>query len=200
MTRRSQAFCNILVCLFLFSVSAAASHGPQEDLKTEVQKAIDLPFPKDAEESRKQLRGMGAPAIPYILAVVESDSKMNPIKKTFLIDVIATIGDESSMSALMDLLSYNDPHVRGVAATHLGEQKSTAPLPKLIGLLNDKEVYKTVVYTDPSSEQPVLVRDVAIDALQAITGRVLARQGTKQQQAQAWARWWRRRQKRNGKC
>src|SRR5712691_1358038 len=126
MTRSSQLFCFILVCLSLFSVCAAARNEPQEELKVKVQRAVDLPFPKDAEESRKQLKGMGAPAIPYILAVVESDSKMNPIKKTFLIDVIASIGDASSTSALMDLLSYNDPQVRGVAATHLGEQKSRA--------------------------------------------------------------------------
>jgi hypothetical protein len=200
MTRGSQMLRGTLGCLLLFSISAAAaaSYEPQDDLKTKVRKIIELPFPKDAEKSRKELRRLGAPAIPYIFTVVESDSQMNPIKKTFLIDVIASFRDESSVSALMDLLSNNDPYVRGLAATHLGEQRSRAALPKLISLLNDRGVYKTVEYTDPSSEQLVLVRDVAIDALQTVTGAVLARHGTKEQQAQAWMRWWRKHRGKKG--
>lgn len=191
MTRSQMVRCT-LICLLTLSICSAASREPQDDVKTQVQESIDLPFPKDAHKSRKELEELGAPAIPYILAVVESDSKMNPIKKTFLIDIIASFRNKSSVSALIDLLSNNDPYVRGVATTRLGKKRSRAALPKLISLLNDQEVYKAIEYTDPSSEQLVLVRDVAIDALQSVTGKVLARHGTKEQQVEAWKWWWRK--------
>jgi len=194
MIRRSPVFFGILVCLLPFGVCPVASYQSQEDLRTKVWRAIDLPFPKDADESRKQLKQIGAPAVPFILEAIESEPEMNPIKKTFLVDVMASIHQESSVSGLMGLLSSNDPYIRGLAATYLGKQKVRASVPKLINLLNDKEVYKTTVYTDPLSEKPVLVRDAAIDALQAVTGKVLARRGTKDQKAQAWIRWWRTQQ------
>lgn len=196
MRQCSPIFNAALICLALFIVCPAARYqSKQEDLETKVQRAIDLSFPKAAEESRAQLRQIGPAAIPYILRAIESDPKVNPVKKVFLIDVMASITDKASESALIRLLSNTDAYVRGIAASYLGKQKARAAVPSLIKLLNDKEVYKTIVYTDPSSEKPVLVRDAAIEALQSVTGKVLVRQGTKEQQAQAWLRWWQTQQK-----
>lgn len=160
-----------------------------QDLKDSVRKAIDLPFPKDANESREQLLRFGPPATPLIAEAIRSDSKMNPIKKAFLVDVIGRITGEESDSTLISLLSDNEPHVRGLAATYLGKRRVRAAIPNLINLLNDQDVYITITYTDPASEHPVLVRDVAIESLQAVTGTVLAPQGSKEQQAQEWVRW-----------
>jgi hypothetical protein len=80
-----------------------------------------------------------------------------------------------------------------VAASHLGERRLRDAIPHLINLLHDKEVYKTVVQTHPETEEDVLVRDVAIEALEDITGMTLARRGSRDEQVKAWLRWWQRR-------
>jgi len=166
-----------------------------QDLRDSVRKAIDLPFPKDANESREQLLHFGAHATPFIAQTIRSDAKMNPIKKAFLVDVIARITGEESGSALIKLLSDDDPLLRGLGATYLGKRKSSSAIPNLIKLLRDQGVYETVAHNDPASEHAVLVRDVAIESLQAVTGTVLAPQGSKEQQAQEWMRWWQAQQK-----
>ncbi len=190
--------CFAFALLLQFTVLALGVRA-QNDLRSQVSDAVRL-FPKDAKTSRNHLILFGEPAVPLIVEIIQSDKNLDPIKKSFLVDVIATLHGEKSNEALISLLADGDPYVRGLVASYVSKRKLQTALPKLISLLNDKEVYKTVVSTDPSSEHSVLVRDVAIDALQALTGKVLARRGTKEQKAQAWMRWWRMQQKRKGKC
>lgn len=176
------------------------AYEPQDDLRAKVSLAVSRPFPKEAEASRKQLEALGAPAIPLIVEVVRSGTNLTPIKKAFLIDVIASMSGQQPDSALIGLLADGDPHVRGMAASYLGKQRLKAAVPHLINLLNDKEVYKTIVQTDPAAEQDILVRDVAIEALQSTTGIALAQQGSKDQQVKAWLRWWQKQQRSKRGC
>lgn len=169
---------------YVYFSSSQLPRAINQDLKDSVRKAVDLPFPKAANESREQLLHFGPPATPFIAEAIRSDSKMNPIKKAFLVDVIVRITGEESVSALITLLSDDDPLLRGLGADSLGKRRSRSAIPNLIRLLSDHGVYKTVAYTDPASEHAVLVRDVAIESLQAVTGTILAPQGSEEQQAQ----------------
>ncbi len=182
----------LLICMFLISMCTALTCAPQDNLQAKVIQAVDLPFPQQAENTRRQLTALGAPAIPFIVDVIRSNTSLNPVKKIFLIGIVANMKGEQSTTALVNFLSDSDPHVRGVAASYLGTRKFKAAVPYLVNLLGDKEVYKTTVQTDPAAEQNVLVRDVAIEALQAINGIALAQRGSKEDQVKAWLRWWRK--------
>jgi HEAT repeat protein len=193
----------LLACVILLSASAAAASvgaacEPQGDLRVEVMGAVGRPFPKEAEASRKQLLALGTPAIPFLVEIIRAGDDLTPIKKAFLIDVIGNIKGQQSDSALISLLTDADPLVRGLAASHIGRQKIKAAIPNLINLLNDKDVYQTVVQTDPAAEQAILVRDVALEALQATTGITLAKRGSKNEQVKVWLRWWQKQRKSKG--
>ena len=181
--------CVVLAYLLLHAVGLAETPNPQSELRTKVSEAARL-FPKEAKTSRKQLISFGEPAVPFIVEIIQSDPNLDPVKKAFLIDVIASIHGEKSDAGLVSLLSDGDPYVRGLAVSYITKRKLQAAIPHLISLLEDKAVYKTVVHTDPSSTQVVLVRDVAIEALQATTGIAVRPRGTKDEQVRAWMRWW----------
>lgn len=176
-------------------VCVAATRKQKDDLRDKVLQIISRPFPGEAEASRKQLVALGPPAIPWIVEAVRSDVNLMPIKKAFLIDVISRISDRDASSAMIRLLEDDDPFVRGLSASRLGGLRSRTAIPHLIRLLHDKEVYQTVVQTDPAAEQDILVRDVAIEALRATTGMALAERDSKYEQVKAWTYWWNSRQK-----
>lgn len=70
----------------------------------------------------------------------------------------------------MDLLADSDPYVLGLAVSYLGKRRYRPVIPHLIKLLDDRGVFVTTIQTDPDREEPELVRDKAMEALQAITG------------------------------
>jgi hypothetical protein len=168
----------------------------QDDLGAQVMQAVSL-FPSAPQAARKQLRELGPSAFPYVLQMIRDDGGLGTIKKTFLIDVIARSRTEQSASALIELLTDRDPYVRGLAVSYLGKRKYGAAIPHLVKLLDDKGVFVTRVRTDPDREDPVLVRDKAIEALQAITGKAMDARATQDEQAKAWVRWWEKRQRSN---
>ena len=187
--------CFLSISLSSPAVGMVASYRRcQEELKVKVSGAVGL-FPKEAEASRKQLISFGEDAIPFVLEIVQSDVNLDPIKKAFLIDVVASIRGEKSGLALISLLSDSDPYARGLAATYIDNRKLRTAIPYLIALLNDQAVYKTIVQTDRNIERNILVRDVAIDALQGVTGKVLASHSSREKQAKAWQAWWDKKQK-----
>lgn len=190
----------IIIIAFFTFVGTATANNVQDNLRDEVLQAINLPFPSEATNTRTQLSALGPPATPFIVEFIAAHENLHPIKKTFLVDIIAAMKGEQADSALLELLSDNDSYVRGLAVTYLGKRKLTSSIPYLIKLLSDKEVYKTINQTDPAAEQDVLVRDVAIEALQATTGVALAHRDSKEEQVKAWLRWCQKQHRAKGIC
>lgn len=168
--------------------------GFQGDVATRVTRAIDL-MSHQPKAARRELKKIGAPAFPHILRAIRDDSVLGPIKKAFLIDVIGKSRTQEAASALTELLSYSDAFVRGLAVSHLGKRRYKPAIPYLVHLLDDKEVFVTNMQTDPDRNEPVLVRDNAMEALQAITGRTMDAGATQDERARAWVRWWEKQQR-----
>ena len=99
------------------------------------------------------------------------------------------------LSALVELLAESDPYVRGLAISYLCKRRYRAAVPHLIKLLDDRGVFVTTIKTDPDREEPELVRDKAMEALQAITGKRMSMRATQDERARAWLRWWEKRQR-----
>lgn len=142
-----------------------------------------------------RLTTLGPAAAPYVVEVIRSRNDLHPIRKTFLIDILAAMCGAEIENSLFSLLSDKDPYVRGLTTTYLAKRKVKESIPFLIKLLDDKGTYKTINQTDPAMSHNILVRDVAIDALETTTQMTLVPKGSKRQQAQAWLRWWRLQQK-----
>lgn len=186
-----------LACVLAARGSITVVCAPQDDLRGRVSQAVNRPFPREAESTRQQLAALGAPALPFIIENIRANASLTPIKKAFLVDVIAGMNGSQSAATLISLLDDPDPYVRGMAASYLGKRRLKDAVPHLVGLLNDKEVYKTVVRTDPAAEEDILVRDIALEALRATTRIALARRSSKDEQAKAWLHWWQRQQRSN---
>lgn len=178
-------------------LSAADARGVQVDLKLRVTQAVEL-FPKDPGRARDQLRRLGSPAIPFIVEIICSEDDQIPVKKVtrdpFLVDVIAEYADKAADDALVKLLSSKCPNIRGLAAKYIGNRKTESAIPHLVNLLDDKDVYIGYAVTH-GQDYEVLVRDIAIEALQKITGKKMARRSSKDAQAQAWVNWWKKQQR-----
>lgn len=183
----------IVLSALLFSLPFVGTG--QNTLRDKVLQAINLPFPDKATSTRSQLTELGPAAAPYIVEVIESRDDLHLIRKTLLIDTLAGMCGTEVEDALFRLLSDKDPYVRGLTTTYLTKRKLKSSIPYLINLLGDQGVYKTINQTDPGITRDILVRDVAIDALEATTKIVLAPKGSRGQQAQAWLRWWRTQEK-----
>lgn len=177
---------------FASCVSAAAL--PQDETRAKVAEAVSLML-KDRPLAVSRLRALGEPAIPYVVEILKSENKpVVPVRLALLNFIAETKGSESD-SALIALLSDNEPSFRGFAAVVLGERKLKPAVPKLIALLSDREIYMSHAITDPYREENTLVRDVAIKALRSITEQNLARGKSQEEQAKAWRRWWQKQQK-----
>src|SRR5437763_224648 len=90
----------ISACALSAPVCVTARYGPSDELRDKVLQAVNRPFPREAEASRRQLLALGAPAIPFIVEVIRSGTVLTPIKKAFLVDVIARMNSQQSASAL----------------------------------------------------------------------------------------------------
>jgi hypothetical protein len=179
----------VVLSAMLFSLPFVGTG--QNTPRDKVLQAINLPFPDKATNTRSQLTELGPAAAPYIVEVIGSRDDLHPIRKTFLIDILAGICGTEVENALFSLLSDKDPYVRGLTTTYLAKRKLKSSIPYLINLLDDQGIYKTINQTDAGITRDILVKDVAIDALEATTQMVLAPKGSRGQQARAWLRWWR---------
>lgn len=177
-------------------VSQAEAPGVQVDLKPRVAQAAEL-FHKDPSSARVQLQRLGSPAIPFIAEIICSEDDQIPVKKVtrdpFLVDVIAEYANKPADDALVKLLSSKCPNIRGLAAQYIGNRKTESAIPRLVSLLADKDVYIGYAVTH-GQDYEVLVRDMAIEALQKITGKKMATRSSKDAQAHAWVNWWKKQQ------
>lgn len=186
-----RALINSSVILLCVGIPA---HGFQGEIATRVTRAIDL-MSHQPKAARREFERMGAPAFPHILRAIRDDNGLGPIKKAFLVDVIGKSRTKEAASALTEMLSYSDAFVRGLAVSHLGKRRYRPAIPYLVKLLDDRNVFVTNMQTDPDRNEPVLVRDNAMEALQAITGKTMDAGATQDERAQAWVRWWEKQQR-----
>src|SRR4029453_17153475 len=89
------------------------------------------------------------------------------------------------------------PSLRGYAVSSVGTRKLEAAVPRLAGLLQDREVYLHVVVND-GVDYDVLIREKAIEALESITLLVLEKKGSQDKKVRAWLRWWQKQQNQKG--
>lgn len=179
----------LLALSILFVCLSSNAFGAQDDLSAQVSKVVGL-FSSSPTLGREQLKKLGPAAFPYLLCIIRDDRELGTIKKTLLIDAIARDETEKADSALVELLAESDPYVRGLAISYLGRRRYRPAVPNLIKLLDDRGVFVTTIKTDPYREEPELVRDKAMEALQAITGKRVATHATQDKRARAWLRWW----------
>lgn len=180
----------------LLSVGVHCVKG-QSEVNDQVSQAIRL-IHLQPQAAREQLTRLGARGFPKILEVMHNDSRLGPIEKAFLVAVIGRSKGKDSFAALTVLLSDDDPYVRGLAASYFGERRHKPAMANLVGLLEDKGVYLTRTRTHPASEEPIFVRDKAIEALEAITRKKLEPEAAGDERAKAWQQWWLRHRRARG--
>lgn len=181
-----------MIIVALLSLQAAqpssAMAAPQD--RDKVNEAVELFRNKQYDKSMSLLRDLGERGIPAALNLLQSEEVPVGVPMFRLLGFISSIESETANKALIELLSAKGAFLRGQSASELGRRKNKVAIPNLIQLLNDKEIYLTTTITDPYREEHTLVRDVAIDALEAIANRKLKEHSGYEEKAKAWVRWW----------
>lgn len=197
----------LISCALFTSILVAAADVAQDELSDKVAQAVAL-YPKDVKGSYEKLRALGTSAIPFIVKIITDNDDCSPfimLKRArtnpFLIDVIANMNGEQADAALIELLTSKDAITRGAAAQSLGQRQTQTAIPYLIELLDDKTPYMGFIVNHPSNSEDTArdvtlqVRDVAIEALENITG-LNQESGTNiDEQAKSWRRWWQKQQR-----
>ena len=194
----------ITTIIFAGHLSVFAASPAQRDMEAKIAEAVALFRSGEVQKAVAHFRNIGDPAVPAALELLQSDVGSRGLPQLLLSGFIASTDGARADAALIELLSNGSPYVRGFAAASVGKRKLKASVPKLIGLLRDKDVYLTTHITHPygydrepsSADISTLVRDAAIDALELVEGRPLARNQSRHRQAEAWLRWWQKRNRR----
>ena len=183
----------ILLCCVLLSLMLVPLNGqPQGDIKTETEEALKL-LNKNFPQGLARLRELGAPSVPFVLDYVRATGPT--IRRMILLSFVSsTVGKEAD-DAVLTLLNEKDPDLRGYGAFSVGTRKLKDAIPRLVELLQDREVYRHVTVSD-GVDYDVLIRDNAVGALESITGIVLKKKSSNDKKARAWLQWW---QKQNPK-
>lgn len=186
----------LIVLTFLpFSIASPAGTDQQErDIRGKVKDAMAL-LPNDPQAAVAQLRSLGTSALDYIAEAIQLQPNLTQLQKALLLAVLADNKDEKGDAALIGLLSATDPFIRGSAVSALGRRQYKGAIPFFVKLLDDKETYITRSRTDPYSDESILVRDAAIEALETTTKMILAEKASSDKKANAWRRWWQKQQK-----
>jgi HEAT repeat protein len=194
-----------MIVTLVATPSIVAATRTQTDTDAKISQAIALFNDREIQKALVLLRSIGDPAVPAAVQLLHTDIGSHGAPQLLLSGFIASVEGSRANAALLELLTDSSPYLRGVAASTVGKRKLKAAVPRLVDLLDDKEVYLITHATHPqgygrepdSADVPTLVRDVAIDALRSITGKTLARAETKDRQADAWVRWWKKQHARN---
>jgi hypothetical protein len=121
------------------------------------------------------------------------DGYKRPVIKLIFLDFVSQSEGAEVEAALIELLKDKQPELRGYAVSELGKRKVSRAIPSIVERLDDKE-NTVVICTLNNPCDDILVRDLAIRALEAITGVKPSSSKNKEKQAEAWQRWWKKRQ------
>jgi HEAT repeat protein len=179
----------ILAFLGLQTAQPNRAAATQQD-SDRVSEAVALFRNKQYDTAMSQFRDLGEKAIHAVLNLIQSEELPVGLPMFRLFGFISSIESETANRALIELLSAKRAFLRGQSAGELARRKVKAAIPNLIQLVDDKEICLTTSITDPYREQHTLVRDTAIDALEAITGEKLSKNRSYEEKAKAWAGWW----------
>lgn len=181
-----------IAVLFVSCASVAAPSGRGDAaIAQRVAAAIDL-YPRDIRGARDRLQQIGGPAVPHIVRALWCREQLQIPGRLFFISALAAIQSSEVLAGLIQLLSHWDPAVRADSAGRLAKLRAPEAVLPLTILLDDEAVASKRVTTDPHTEEPILVRDRAVLALEETTGRVLLQGGSYKDKAAAWMRWQRR--------
>jgi HEAT repeat protein len=162
--------------------------------RDEIKAKVDYAFSSIRVEKTftgfsRQLREIGSPAVPCVLDFMSREGYRLPVMKIILLDFVSQAEGAEVEASLIELLRDKQPELRGYAVFELGKRKVKRAIPILIERLDDKE--NTIVLcalNNPCDD--ILVRDLAIKALESITGVKPTNSKNKEKQVKAWRRWW----------
>jgi hypothetical protein len=175
--------------MFLLANPVFAS--AQCNIKQEVDEVLKF-LPQNYNSAEKKAKEIGSDSIPYLVDIIFNDSHATVIQRIHIhpqhIQLIASFKSPIADEALMKLLTHKRAYLRGYATIYLGNRKTKGSIPTIVSLLNDTDVY----LTESSSHNPdkyILVRDIAVQALEKITETELLPKKNYELKAKAWLDW-----------
>lgn len=170
------------------ALTCPANGDNDSEVQNRVSRAVAA-YPADAARARRDLLEIGGAGVPHLVRTLWCRDDIAPPGRRFLIAVIAGIEGPGAQHGLVQLLVHWDPNLRGESAAILGRRHARNALPALLGMLDDEAVYLMRVRTDPHTEEAIFVRDKVVEALEEITGTVLARGQSSREKVSAWKAW-----------
>lgn len=178
-----------LLCLLACPLTLAAPAGSQDATGKQVETAIALLRSNEIRKGMATLNEIGSPAVPYVLQYLSRDRCCSLVRMILMTGFVSRTKGREADTALIALLSDEQPDLRDYAASELGERKVRRAIPRLISRLDDTADSRVII--DVNDRRPnVPVRDSVVAALESITGLTLASGKNKKRQVEAWRAWW----------
>lgn len=181
----------IYFILFIAITPLEASIGnlPAQNTKITASDA-QLLLKTDTQETLKRFKQLGPDRVPFLLEILKIGHKLSLPTRLALISIIADTPGQDSSLALIQLLQSTDTSERGQTIKLLAKYPYKEAIPKIIALLDDKAIFAVQVSTDPYTEIPVRINDLALETLRSLAGKKLAHNESKEKQILAWKKWW----------
>lgn len=162
-----------------------SEHDAQQLLKTDLQEAL------------KRFKKLGPERVQFLLTQLELGYQLPVTTRLALIDLIAETQSRNASRVLIQLLQSPDVFERGEAVRMLARYPAKEATSKIIELLDDEAVFSVRVSTDPYTENPIKINDLALEALDAMEGKTPVLKEPKDKRRIAWKKWWQKQNKKH---
>jgi HEAT repeat protein len=144
---------------------------------------------KAARESLLKL-GMGTDVIGA-LGAISQEKGQTYTRRSHAIELLATFKSDESVKILGQVTINSDPVFRCAAIRSLAAIGLKSTVPILVHKLDDRSVCMQMQSTDPAHADDMYVSDLAVGALEQVTGQTFDKKSSNPHRpTQPWKEWW----------
>jgi len=179
-----------------------ANAQPSTPIQSQVESVLD--GWQGWKPARESLLKLGTESdVLGALGTIAKTGAQSYMRRSHAIELLATFKSDESVKMLERVTIGADPVFRCAAIRSLAAIGSKSTVPILISKLDDRSVCMQMQSTDPARSDDVFVSDLAVGALEQVTGQTLGeKSSTGHRATQPWKKWWdkQRQQQRGARC
>ena len=181
----------MMLFLILCSIAPVGANAqPSTPIQSQVESVLD--GWQGWKAARESLLKSGTESdVVGALGKIAQAGEQSYARRSHAIELLATFKSDESVKMLEGVTIGADPVFRCVAIRSLAAIGSKSTVPILINKLDDRAVCMQMQSTDPARADDVYVSDLAVGALEQVTGQTIGEKSSSGHRAtQPWKEWW----------
>ena len=176
-----------VVLLHVLSIGACAEK--KSDLREDVTKILDGWTTR--VDARAALDKLGRDRVTPLSTIAADESEIHQ-RRWHAILLLGNLANGESVTALANIATSASPVYRCFALQALTETRSERAIQVAVAQLDNNSLCMTSQSTDPAREEAISVSDVAVRALETITGKSFEpiQESPAHRAVEPWKKWW----------